>query len=518
MDIKVTFADIELTQLFKVLDVKRSILPERENYSIAVSSKHGAYYTGFRYLPRQIEVEILLNNGLPLSSMRALAWMLDIDTPSKLTFSDEPDKFYYAVLDGATDIERITKYGKGVLKFVCFNPFAHSTTTKTFEPSLNGKFIINNQGTAPTQPKFNITFEQDCGYVALVSPKGMIQIGNPQELDGVALPPSDRLINDAMESTSGWTVNTSGKSRTSGAVIQGNVTTVGNPAYGIKPNSWGTQQSGWYGMTIRKNLPVSSDQTSTAEYWEASFIFNFTSGTSGATTIKELGILELNIMDESNNFLAGFSMKDTTAGYEFNVPEFYVGNTLVWQDKPSIPSPKTVQQYNSKTKKYETKTVTPTHIGKWNDFYGKVIIRKSGNQFYFELQKIVNNVVTEKATKTYYDTSNAYGNKKAKSINIWFGKYSSHPALTGFSVNDVKFRKDYVTNWKELPNLFGAGDKLIIDCEASQVYLNESLFMDVVDIGSTFFEVDEGETEIQFYHSSFAGTPRISATITEKFL
>lgn len=520
----ITYAGVKLSDMFKVTDVRRGgILPSRTNYTLDVPSRHGQYYAGYKYNPREIEIDFIITNGQVNTTVRGLAWMLDLEEPSELIFSDEPTKLYYAVIDGETEFERISRYGQGTLKFIAFDPFAYSTTQKTFTPNTtNNIMVINNQGSAPTAPKFEIDFTNDCGYVALASPTGIIQVGNPKEVDGVKLPDSQRLINDAMTSTTGWTVNTSGKVRTGGAVIGGTIGTTGSPAYGIKPTGYGTNANGWHGVTIRKNLPVTADTTSSAQYWEASMVFEFKSDDRNNKTIdtKQMGRLEFNIMDESNNFLAGFTMRDSQSGYEYSIPEFWVGNTMVWEDEPKIPAPKKVKQYNKSKKKYEYKTVYPTHVGKWNDFYGKIIIRKSGTKFYFELQKIDSKgKVVAKATKTFYDKSNYYGSRKAKTTNIWFGAYKTNPPIGIMSATHVYFRKDYVADWKELPNLFNAGDKLIIDCETSQVYLNEALFMDRVDVGSTFFEVVEGETEVKFYHSGYAGSqPTVKATITEKFL
>jgi predicted phage tail component-like protein len=521
----ITFAGVSLTQQggIKVLDIHRTILPSRENYSIDIPYKHGAYYTGYKYQPRQIAVDIAIISSDMDASMRALAWMLDLAEPSPLIFSDEPDKQYYAVVDGDTEIESVLTVGKGTITFLCLDPFAYSLLEKTYSPDTNGKFTINNGGTAPSAPKFDVSFTADCGYVAFVSPNGVIQIGNPKDVDGIKLPDSERLINDGMGSTTGWTVNTSGKSRTTGAVIQGTVTSDGSV---IKPNSFGTapNASTWHGMTIRKDIGTTADLTNSAQYWEATFDFKFMSASTinTAPENKQIGKIEFNIMDTNNNFLAGFTMKDVFEGYQFNIPEFYVGSTQIWNDTPTIPKPTTVRQYNPITRKYENKTVAPVNVGIWNDFNGKVIIRKTGTQFYFELQKIdpTTKKITQRVTKTYYDTAGTYTSVKAKTVNIWFGKWGNYAVINTNNADNVTFRKDNVADFKDLPNLFGNGDRLTVDCGSSQVYLNDALFMDKVDIGSTFFELVEGTTEVQFLHSSYSSTnkPTVTAKLTEKFL
>jgi hypothetical protein len=289
--------------------------------------------------------------------------------------------------------------------------------------------------------------------------------------------------------------------------------------------------SGWFGMTIRRDIGASADGTGVATNWEASANFKFQSDDWFGTQPeqKQMGRMEFLIMDSNNDVLAGFIMRDSTTGYQYNIPEFYVGRQQVYTETPAIPPATTVKQYNSKTKKYETKTIQPVNVGKWNDLFGKIIIRKIGNQFYFELQKLVPvnpafdepsdpHRISQRVTKTWYDTAGIYDTKKAKTINIWYGKYRANPFIGLNYTDHVRFVKHNVSDYHDVPNLFNAGDKLVIDCSKSQVYLNNGLFMDKIDVGSVFPSLVEGETEIQLVHSSEGEQPTCITKIIEKFL
>lgn len=511
---EITFAGVQITDMFKVTDIKRSILPPRQNFSLDVPSKHGQYYLGYKYSPRVIDVEIVMISDNILANMRSLAWMLDIAEPSKLEFSDEPDKHYFAVVDSSTDINQILEIGTGTISFVCFNPLAFSNLEKTYTADTTGKLVINNGGTAPTAPKFEIDFTSDCGFLSIVSPRGVIQIGQTKEVDVLPAQDSERLIDDNMSDNATVILNTNGKARTPNATIQG---TIFNNGMNIRPEDYGTPTTGWHGMTIRKEM------TTTADYWEASMTFRLASdsyfGVSPAE--KQIGKIEFNIMDESNNFIAGFTMADTLEGYTFNVPQFYVGDMLIWEDKPSIPAPQTIKQYNTETQKYEYKTVQPTNIGVWNHFWGKIIIRKERDKFYFELQKLegdTHDQVISRTSKTYIDVNGTYRNLRATALNVWFGKYADRPPVSLNYCDHLTFRKDYVDEYINIPNTFGTGDKLIVDCNNSSVYLNGTLWMDKVDVGSKFFELVEGETEVFVMDSSYYTKPTVTAKIIEKYL
>ena len=71
---------------------------------------------------------------------------------------------------------------------------------------------------------------------------------------------------------------------------------------------------------------------------------------------------------------------------------------------------------------------------------------------------------------------------------------------------------------EEISNIkyFEAGDKLDLDFENGDCYLNNELRNDLVDIGSSYFTVDEGETTLQVFSDDT--TASIGVLIREKWL
>lgn len=51
-------------------------------------------------------------------------WLVT-DQPVELIFDDEPDRVYYAVVDGSLDIEDIARFGKGTITFICPDPYKY---------------------------------------------------------------------------------------------------------------------------------------------------------------------------------------------------------------------------------------------------------------------------------------------------------------------------------------------------------------------------------------------------------
>ena len=533
---QIWFDEVELTQLFKVVNIRRSIMPERENFSTNIPSMHGEIYTGYQYKPRKVEVDILIIADA-LNTLqdfkKGLAFMLDLDAPAKLLISDEPNKFLYAVIDGNTDIDEILKEGRGTLTFIAHDPFYYSTVEKEFLADTNSKMVIDNEGTLETAPRFEMEFTDDCGFISVVSPDGIIQIGNPKQIDVASLPKQERLVNLPMTTTSGWTINSADtKTKTSGASIQGSIGTRGTPVYALAPSSYGTPTNGWSGASMRRNLPASKDTTGTARYFETTVLFEFKSEKGGQVTTNTVqrdidasqkGILEISITDENNDYLAGIKFSDSTVYHDMTVPEFWVGGQQIWKETLKAPTPKKVKYTYKEKGKVKTgyRTVYASDVGKWNDFYGTITIKKYWDRIVFDLQKLekVNGkfkVVARKTATKYLNETQK--NQRAKTLQAWFGRYGNEPFIDKLSVTDWKFNKLNTISRVDLDNTFQAGDKLVIDCDSSQVYLNDVLFMEDVDIGSEFFEVVSGETEVKLMHSSFTNKPTFKAYIRERWL
>lgn len=534
-DVKVWLDENELTQVIKIFNINRDVMPERINTSIEVPQRHGAYYTGHRYGIRKVSIEYLII-GDDLNNLedfkKVLAKALDLERPAKLQFSDEPDRFLYAVLDGTTEVTEVLNDGRGTLNFVCHDPFYYSTTEKEFTADANGLMVINNQGTISTEPRFELDFTGDCGFIAIASPDGIIQIGNTEQLDEVALPKQEKLLNLSMTTTSGWTVNsTDTKLKTAGATIQG---TVGTTALGIKPTSFGTPTSGYTGASIIRDLPASIDTSGSARYFEATFMLDFKSIKSGAIDTKTVrrdidseqkGVLEVSLTDENNNYLAGIRFQDSTVYHDMTIPEFWVGGQRVWRENISKPAPKK-QRYTYKVGgKVKTgyKKLYADEVGKWNDFYGTITIKKYWDRIVFDLQKLekVNGVFKVVARKTHTQMlSQTQRDQRAKTVQVWFGRYGSEPVIDTMAINQVIFNKLNTSEKYDVANTFQSGDQLVVDTDENTVFLNGASLMNDLEIGSQFFDVVAGETEVKLIHSSFDGVaqPTFKAYIREKWL
>jgi predicted phage tail component-like protein len=78
-------------------------------------------------------------------------WLIQ-DDPCPLIPDDEPDRTYYAWVDGSFDPDEIVTWGQGVIPFIV-KPYK-------FGPEKTVPFTtsVTNEGTAPANPVFTVTF------------------------------------------------------------------------------------------------------------------------------------------------------------------------------------------------------------------------------------------------------------------------------------------------------------------------------------------------------------------------
>lgn len=302
---KITFNNEDVSSFIKVVRVNRGILPQRTNNIHTISRRNGGFYDGFRYEVKPIPVDFVIVNDDLNAVRRVLASMLDVPEPAKLVFSDEPNLYYMAVPDGAIDLEEVLTVGTGTINFLCPNPYAYKNTESEFSlPYGSEKFTIYNYGSAPTYPKLKVNFNHECGFVGIASPKGVIQIGNPEEEDGFSVPKSERILTEDFTGTTGWSINNVQPIHWN-AIANG---TAKNNQWGVLPNSFGTWSASksWSGVSLSKPFNADKLGSKTADNWEMWARLAL----YGGDTKKGTGMITVGVLDENNEFMSAVQIHD----------------------------------------------------------------------------------------------------------------------------------------------------------------------------------------------------------------
>lgn len=258
MSYKVEYAGIPLHDYINIFNVHRKILPTRENFTKDIPSLQGKFYMGYKYAPREITLECMLNANSReeyVEIIRELAFILDVNVPTKMIIDDEPDKYFYAVIDGSLDTEKILNNAKFELKFICYNPYLYSVEKDIFSDyPLNSSakaVTIHNDGSATTYPIIDVGFTKDAHFLQCTDVKGRtVLIGTPPDVDKTQGSFNPQVLKENCETLTNW--NPAGNVIDEG-VVDGDIM-VNSGGWGFTCSNFGSNSGGWHGGARRVNL------------------------------------------------------------------------------------------------------------------------------------------------------------------------------------------------------------------------------------------------------------------------
>ena len=256
-------------------------------------------------------------------------------------------------------------------------------------------------------------------------------------------------------------------------------------------NQWNTF-TGWSSMKYLKKISDSvvkslSEVDTLEEYAE-----------------DEVGLLEVYGFDQNGAKLFKMQVSDTNEYYEYVEPQVYIGNTLVLDDGKKCPSPRKIDVKDDNDKVTGQKEVESGVFGEWNDLYGKIVIRRESNGkgtylwsasvYRYKDGRIVNTMSTKNSLSSAY-----YPKGALNYLGFYIGKLYGKRQVDLIAVNNVKVRKlNFKTDQSVSGNLeiFKAKDHLQIDFSNGLVKLNDQVYLTSIDIGSEFFSVPSGRSQI----------------------
>lgn len=155
--------------------------------------------TGVRALPIPVFLKGKSIEDLQKVKEDLAEWLIH-DEPKPLIFDDEPDRIYYAVVDGSFDPDEILKWGQGVIPFICPDPYKYGEE----ESLILGDFPIRNVGTLKTNPVFSIKFmSYTTNYTVSINEKTLKVIWDFKQNDLLIIDTNKRkiIINNLVKMT-----------------------------------------------------------------------------------------------------------------------------------------------------------------------------------------------------------------------------------------------------------------------------------------------------------------------------
>lgn len=488
--LKAIFNEKELPIM--ITKVNRNITPSFTNETVSIGSAKGEIFQYNVYKSKQIEISYQIYNRRAeylANFRRGLSALIYTDEPKKLIFSDEPNLYYNAILDGEQTLEEEEYKSSGILRFLIPDGAAHSVAEKTAENYGSSQITLENNGTESVPINIKATMKSDNGYIAFTLGDRFYQIGKPEEADGKHYEESVKLFDDHLYEDKGWLVNQGITPPVTSERLQNGVVKYvkesTNEGYATTKD-YGSGNS-WHGASLTKIVPKDVNNKYPVN-WKVAYRFDF--NTDGAVFKGvQVGHTSVTMIDEHDDIICSIIFEDTSPVNEYYYMAVFIGNKNVWHTDSTFPMAK--------------KGVTAR-----GDYGPAVTAEKIGNQVTIRFNNFG-------ICKTFY-----VDNPEAELRKItWYGAaYKDHFHTENNVLRALHVIKHNVERYEDIPNYFSNGDIVEIDGASGSVYINDAYDTDVADIGSQPLLLPPGQHTLGIITSSFASVPDVEVTYQERWI
>ncbi|MBJ6745201.1 phage tail family protein [Streptococcus sp. 121] len=198
-EVQISYDDINLSEIIHIKEIRRDIGNPRDiqtNNSIFL----GESFERVINRGKTIQVEFAIWGKNKNETKHKLAGIFYTKEPKRLVFSDEPDKYYMALISGEIQIvETQGRWSEGSMTFFVPDGVAHSYTYKevTSHRVESDRIIytVENNGTVDAFPIIEVEHEEENGYLAFVNREGISAFGNEAADDAANwVRPSEPLL------------------------------------------------------------------------------------------------------------------------------------------------------------------------------------------------------------------------------------------------------------------------------------------------------------------------------------
>lgn len=493
------FNKTDLQELIEIHDIQRDV---GNNRSITVdhAPKIGVNIQQQTIDAKYIKVDFSIWTQDRNTLKHKLAGIFNVDSPKELTFSDEPDKYYLAmVVDDISMQESNGRRSTGSIKFIVPDGVAHSTAYRNFNSDSNAQttadkmiFDLKNNGTVDAFPIIQVKHNAENGYIGLVNSNTAFELGNREEADTGIVKKSEILL-DYRDNKISEAFNRATKNRSITNYANENET--GTPEL---LNLWGknhvklreqfTQgRTGHYSTGLSWDIPIdaASETGSLNDYIFCKQVFI-------ADSVKQYGYLKITVSDTAGQFLYGVETFKRSLGLdcEFNVLR-----------------PDTKERYNF-LKRLVFKGGDDKRLNPFSKERGQFEIKRN-----------------DSTVQVYYDGSHynfvipEIKGKKSAKIHVTLGAFHDKPMVSNMYIDELMFRKDFVPMIGDIPNRYAMGSTAVINSEDDTVYIDGIAKSSEVVDGSQWLVIPPGNSQLEIYFSSFIKKkPTVTIEFEERWL
>lgn len=508
----------------KITNIDNSVLPSNNLTTQTINGRNGTIIQNSQLSAKEIKIDFMIDNQtcnfyMIDSYKKQLAGFLSpaLNNEVELIIGTDTKIKYNAILTGEVDLKRVFDNGEGTITFYCADPIGIGDTIENkFNGSNNATapMSVPYLGTAPTNPIVKFKLKKSITNFQLVANKEFVDVGEPMDVSTTQSTYSKWSISNPCESFGGISKLTG----IDGAVATGKdfmvyrnyafVPTTGEDALGDVKTYNG---QGWYGSGYLfqgtrelENFRASCKLTINTSYYETVKETRTVSKpvTTTKTTTKIVNGKKVTkkekvttYKDVKETITKKVAVGKTTSRIQYELRD--ANNVTIavvrlhdnrgsengcWCDVFLNGVDGNPIQYIVKDKKLPTK---------YENFYGTAILQRKNNVWEFELNYDNSNGKNTRIMRARWTDGKKKYKRKPKNIAVSILRYNDKPYGT-MRINHVKM-EDLNKPPKEdnkAQVIARKGDEIIINNETGDIFLNGELWIDNINVASTFIELE----------------------------
>ena len=494
----ITINGFDLSEVIDIIEIIRPVGNERHittNDAPLLGVNLQEVRTGAKII--KVKFAMQYGNGMTLETAKhKLAGIFNTSEAVKIVISDEPDKYYMGLVSGSVDMDNITRwFQKGSFDLIIPDGVAHSSTYKRFDNGQEqpDKVVFNlvNNGNVPAFPVITVKNNAENGYVGLVNTSGALEVGDRKEVDTEIVKRSevlldfrgDNIAQGFARATKNISVTNSPENLTGTSEL---VTVAGKKRVKLREQFSGTYNVS-YSSSLSWEIPADStgQKGSLNDYIFCKLVYQLDS-------VAQCGFIKVTVTDANNQFLYGIETYKRYNGLYCGFNVFATNNN---------------NDYNFlKTLDFDSSSDQNR-----NPF------AKTRGQF-----EIMRN---DERVQVYYNGSHynffvpEIRGKKSAKIHVTIGGFHGKAIIPHLYLDELMYRKDFVSVINDLPNRYPIGSNVILDSENNSVTVDGiEKAVDVVQ-GSKFLSIPPGSSQLEVYCSSWVKTkPTVKVEFKERYL
>ena len=497
-EVTMRFNKTDLREFIEIHDIQRDIGNNR-SISIDHAPRIGVNIQQQTIDAKYIKVDFSIWSKDRNTLKHKLAGIFNVDSPKELTFSDEPDKYYLAmVIDDISMQESNGRRSTGSIKFIVPDGVSHSKAYKNLNSDANAQttadkmiFDITNNGTVEAFPIIRVKHNAENGYIGLVNNNTAFEIGDRKEVDSETVKRSEVLLDfrdgniaqgfaRAFKNSS---VTNSPENLTGTSEL---VAVDGKKRVKLREQSSGTYNAS-YSSGLSWEIPAdsTSQKGSLNDYIFCKLVYQLDS-------VAQCGFIKVTVTDTSGQFLYGIETYKRYNG-------LYCGfNVFVTNNNNDYNFLKTLDFDSSSDQNRNPfgKTRGQFEIKRNNE---RLQVYFNGSHYNFSVPEI--------------------RDKKSAKIHVTIGAFHGKPIIHHLYLDELMYRKDFVQTTRDIPNRYSIGSTVVINSEDDTVYIDGIAKASEVVDGSQWLSIPPGNSKLEMYFSNFIkNKPTVTIEFEERWL